>query len=86
MTCAELCPRAGRHVRMSAGHGQSATSGSFGDRHGASTLQALVLAVRFLGRRLNDFLSTGGRVLDPHGDSDVPLESLFGKLLGVAWA
>lgn len=48
---------------------------------GASTLQALLLAVRFLGMRLHDFVATGGRVLHPDDDSDVPLDALFGALL-----
>lgn len=47
---------------------------------GTSTLHALLIAVRFLGWRLHDFLSTGGRVLDSE-DNDFTLESLFGPLL-----
>ena len=48
---------------------------------GASTLQALLLAVRFLGTRLHDFVAKGGRVLHPDDDSEVPLDALFGALL-----
>lgn len=49
---------------------------------GESTLQALLLGVQFLGTTLHDFISRGGRVLDPEDDdSDVPLEALFGPLL-----
>ena len=42
---------------------------------GGSPLQALLLAVSFVGMRLHDFLSKGGRVLDPHEGADVGLES-----------
>ena len=48
--------------------------------HGASTLQALLLAIRFLGMRLHDFTSNGGRVVDAD-DDDVPLEAIFGARL-----
>jgi hypothetical protein len=48
---------------------------------GESTLQALLLGVRFLGMRLHDFRSKGGRVLDPADDSDIELSELFGSLL-----
>ena len=48
---------------------------------GASTMQALLLAARFLGIELYSFLAFGGRVLYPDEDADVPLESLFGELL-----
>jgi hypothetical protein len=48
---------------------------------GTSTLQALLLATRFLGMRLHDFISKGGRVVYPDGDDDVTLEALFGALL-----
>lgn len=47
---------------------------------GTSTLQALLIAVRFLGWRLHDFLSMGGQVLDPDGNT-FTLEALFGPLL-----
>ncbi len=54
--------------------------------YGASSLQALLLASRFLGMRLHDFLSTGGRVVYPPDDgegddTDVPLTALFGSFL-----
>lgn len=53
--------------------------------YGDTTLQALLLGIRFLGMRLNDFLSRGGRVLYPEGanegDVDVVLDALFGPLL-----
>ena len=48
---------------------------------GGGTLQALLLAVQFLGTMLHDFISRGGRVLDPEDDSDVPLAALFGPML-----
>jgi hypothetical protein len=48
---------------------------------GESTLQALLLGVRFLGMRLHDFQSKGGRVLHAADDSDVELDELFGSLL-----
>jgi len=48
---------------------------------GGSSLQALLLATRFLGWRLHDFVSKGGRVLDPSDDSDLELKSMFGALL-----
>src|SRR5689334_1996949 len=51
---------------------------------GESTLQALLLGLRFLGMRLHDFLSNGGRVLDPEDDSDLQLDVLFGPLLRAA--
>lgn len=54
------------------------------DIRGASTLQALLLAIRFLGMRLHDFLSKGGRVVDPDEDQDMPLEAYFGALLRAA--
>ena len=40
---------------------------------GSTTLQALVLAIRFVELRLRDFVAKGGRVLDPADDSDVLL-------------
>jgi len=49
---------------------------------GGGSLQALLLGVRFLGSRLHDFVSRGGRVLDPTDDSDIPLETLFGPMWG----
>lgn len=49
--------------------------------HGGSNLQALMLAVRFLGMRIHDFLSKGGRVLDPDDDTDMQLQAFFGRLL-----
>jgi hypothetical protein len=52
-----------------------------GPIHGGSTLQALLLAMQFLGMRLHDFVSKGGRVLYPDDDADVPLHALFGALL-----
>jgi len=62
--------------------------------HGEDTLQALLLAVRFVGYQLQNFRSKGGRIVfraaelvDPAaspedgGDIDVPLEATFGPLL-----
>lgn len=48
---------------------------------GGDTLQALLLAIRFLANRLEAFEAEGGRVEDPTGDA-VELEAYFGKLLG----
>ena len=49
---------------------------------GETTLQALLLAISFLGMRLHDFLSRGGRVLYPdQTEGDVVLSALFGPLL-----
>jgi len=48
---------------------------------GGGTLQALLLAVQFLGTTLHDFISRGGRILCPEDDSDVPLAALFGPML-----
>lgn len=48
---------------------------------GASSVQALLLAVRFLGTILHGFTSRGGRVVDPADDSDMAIEASFGPLL-----
>jgi len=48
---------------------------------GGGTLQALLLAVQLVGSMLHDFISRGGRILDPEDDSDVPLAALFGPML-----
>ena len=48
---------------------------------GGGTLHALLVAVQFLGAMLHDFISRGGRILDPEDDSDVPLAELFGPML-----
>ncbi len=53
---------------------------------GVSTLQALLLATRFLGMRLHDFRSCGGRVLDPETDEELDVRALFGPLLAAAEA
>jgi hypothetical protein len=47
---------------------------------GTSTLQALLLAVRYIGWRLHEFLSNGGRVLDPD-EHEFTIDALFGPLL-----
>lgn len=46
--------------------------------HGATTLQALVLALRLARQRLHDFVADGGRVLDPEDDSDIEIDAMFG--------
>jgi hypothetical protein len=46
----------------------------------AGTLGALLLAVEALGGTLHGFIASGGRVLDPEDDSDIPLAALFGPL------
>lgn len=48
---------------------------------GDDPLQAMLLAIRFLGMRLQDHLARGYRVVDPDEDEDVPLEAYFGALL-----
>jgi hypothetical protein len=48
---------------------------------GSSPLQVLLLAVRHLGMRIQDFMSKGGRVLDPVDDANFGIEHLFGPLL-----
>lgn len=48
---------------------------------GSDPLQALMLAVRFLGRRLRDLLAQGYRVVDPEDGDDVDLDAYFGALL-----
>lgn len=48
---------------------------------GGGTLQALLIAVRFLGTILHRFIESGGRVLDAEDGSDVHLVSLFGPML-----
>ena len=50
---------------------------------GVGTLQALIMGIRLLGTLLHDFVSRGGRILDPDDDSEVPLEFLFGPMLRV---
>ena len=57
--------------------------------YGDTTMQALLLATRFLGTRLQHFLSRGGRVVFPpdgftQEDEDIPLREIFGVLLGPA--
>lgn len=48
---------------------------------GGSTLQALLLAARLAGRRLQDFRARGGRIEYPGREGDeVDLEALFGSL------
>jgi hypothetical protein len=51
-----------------------------GPIYGEDTLQALLLAARFMGMTLHDFLDRGGRVLHPAEDTDVPLDAYFGAL------
>jgi hypothetical protein len=50
-----------------------------GPMRGADTMQALCIALRFIGWKLHDFLATGGRVLDD--GEDAGLEAAFGPLL-----
>jgi uncharacterized protein YndB with AHSA1/START domain len=49
---------------------------------GNDSLQALLLAIRFLGMRLHDHLARGHRVVEPDDDEDVGLDNYFGALLG----
>jgi hypothetical protein len=46
---------------------------------GGSRLQPLTLTVRFLGKRMHDFVCDGGRILHPA--EDFVLQSYFGQLL-----
>jgi hypothetical protein len=48
--------------------------------YGASTLQALLLATRFLHTLLHAFVAGGGRVLYPETESDLSLDALFGNV------
>jgi len=48
---------------------------------GASPLQALMLAVQLLGKRLHAFRARGGRIVERVGDEDVAIEATFGPLL-----
>lgn len=48
--------------------------------YGETTLQALMLGIRFMGYRLHDFLQKGGRVV--YGDNQpFPIDSYFAGLL-----
>jgi hypothetical protein len=49
--------------------------------HGGSPLQVLLLAFRHIGVLIYDFLSKGGRVLDPLTGENFGIEYLFGPLL-----
>jgi hypothetical protein len=49
--------------------------------HGDSPLQVLLLALRHIGILIYDFLSRGGRVLDPLTGENFGIEHLFGPLL-----
>jgi hypothetical protein len=49
--------------------------------HWESTLQAMLLALQLAGWELHRFTASGGRVLDPDEDTDIPLEAIFGPLL-----
>jgi hypothetical protein len=51
-----------------------------GPMRGAHTMQALCMALRFVGLKLHTFLARGGRVLGDDGD-DAGLEDVFGPLL-----
>lgn len=46
---------------------------------GADTLQALLLAIRFLAARLTDFQAKGGHIADVDG-GEFPFEAYFGEL------
>lgn len=47
---------------------------------GGSAMQALALAMSFLGAMLNDWLASGGRVLNEDG-TDARVDVIFGSLL-----
>ena len=54
--------------------------------HGEDSMQALLLAVRFIHSMLRSLLEKGSRLVDPLGvtespsDPDFPLEAYFGRL------
>jgi hypothetical protein len=48
--------------------------------YGETTLQALMLGIRFMGYRLHDFLEKGGRIV--YGDDQAfPIDAYFAGLL-----
>lgn len=49
---------------------------------GASTLQALLLALRYCVAQLDLFLKGGGRILYPEGEEEWEAAAVFGRLLG----
>lgn len=49
---------------------------------GNDTLQALLLAVRFVASLLRDFQELGGKVLLVENDEPVDLRAYFGSLIG----
>lgn len=51
-----------------------------GPMRGAHRMQALCQALCFIGWKLHDFVSRGGRVLNDDGE-DVALDAVFGPLL-----
>jgi hypothetical protein len=57
------------------------------DIAGESSLQALLLAIRFAAQRISDFRERGGRIVypatvdDPEPDADFAIEAYFGGLL-----
>ncbi|HWO18396.1 MAG TPA: hypothetical protein VNO30_06455 [Kofleriaceae bacterium] len=51
-----------------------------GPMRGAHKMQALCIALRFIGWKLHDFLAAGGRVLNEDGE-DVSLKDVYGPLL-----
>ena len=51
-----------------------------GPLKGGGPMQALCIALRFIGWKLHDFLARGGRVLNDDGE-DVGMEAIFGPLL-----
>jgi hypothetical protein len=46
--------------------------------HGATTLQALVLALRLGRMRLDSLVSTGGRILEPERGEDLAVDAMLG--------
>jgi hypothetical protein len=52
--------------------------------YGASTLQALVLALRLADHQLRLFVKRGGRVLVPDSDDDFPIDTYFGQRLPIS--
>lgn len=49
--------------------------------HGVDSFQALAIALAFIRGQLDDFIGSGGRLLDPnHPEADVDIGAMFGSL------
>lgn len=56
----------------------SGLNGDLAEIHGIDSLQALALAIRFVGERFEAFVAGGGRILHPSTGESVDLDSYFG--------